>query len=116
MRNQLAAAERKAKKAAAASEAGPSGEPAGRAKKAAGRKKAAAAKTGPEEVDEAGSSFAAPLPPSEAAAPADATAAAADGAPRSLSFSGHGFFRSHFSFYWHANLHSQAFRYCHHLT
>ncbi len=67
MRNQLAAAERKAKKAATAAEAGPSGAPAGPAKKGGARKHTALAK--PEVVgdNEAGPCGAAPqLPSSEA--------------------------------------------------
>ncbi|CAL8460675.1 g205 [Coccomyxa elongata] len=79
MRNQLAAAERKAKKAATAAEAGPSGAPAGRAKKGGSGKKTAAAKLEAEGDDEAGPSGAAPQLPSSKAeqdgAPLDADAA-----------------------------------------
>lgn len=86
MRNQLAAAERKAKKAAAAAEAGPSGEPAGCPKKAAaGRKKNAAAKTSVDVDGEAKSSAAAAQAPSGDVATADA---AADGASVWLSTRG----------------------------
>ncbi len=83
MRNQLAAAERKAKKAATAAEAGPSGAPAGRAKKGGSRKKTAAAKLEAEGDNEAGPSGAAPQLPSSKAEQDGATlvADAANGAP-----------------------------------
>lgn len=90
MRNQLAAAERKAKKAATAAEAGSSGATARRAKK--GAKKTIAAQKPEEDGDtEAGPSGADPQVPSseveQDAAPLDADAAT--GAP-SMPCSGRG--------------------------